>query len=159
MDATPKELKYFVTESNKIEGILTAPTSEVLAATLDFICLDIVTIAALQKFVQICAPGAFLRDDVGADVRVGKHIPLPGGPHIPVELRKILDDANCGEDPYDIHVRYETLHPFIDGNGRSGRVLWAWQMLKLNRWPKLKLGFLHPFYYQALDHSDIRKTK
>ena len=46
--------------------------------------------------------------------------------------------------------RYETLHPFMDGNGRSGRILWAWQMIEHNIAPGLSLGFLHAYYYQTL---------
>ena len=38
----------------------------------------------------------------------------------------------------------------MDGNGRSGRILWAWQMIEHNINPGLSLGFLHTFYYQAL---------
>lgn len=29
------------------------------------------------------------------------------------------------------HVRYELIHPFIDGNGRTGRMLLNWRRLKL----------------------------
>ena len=39
-------------------------------------------------------------------------------------------------------------HPFTDGNGRSGRALWLWQMN--NHAP---FGFLHTFYYQTLENS------
>ena len=52
--------------------------------------------------------------------------------------------------PFGIHLRYETLHPFMDGNGRSGRILWAWQMLHHDIAPGIRLGFLHAFYYQTL---------
>ena len=44
----------------------------------------------------------------------------------------------------ETHVRYELLHPFLDGNGRSGRALWLWLM------GQAPLGFLHTFYYQTL---------
>jgi len=78
-------------------------------------------------------------------------------------------DANVGEvidtavqagansvHPYLIHHAYETLHPFMDGNGRSGRILWACQMLAHDYSPGLALGFLHCFYYQALSHGQGR---
>lgn len=66
-------------------------------------------------------------------------------------LDKLLQRVRAGElTPMRAHVEYETLHPFMDGNGRSGRVLWAWQMRRDGRDP-LQLGFLHAFYYQALN--------
>jgi Fic family protein len=30
-----------------------------------------------------------------------------------------------------MHVDYERIHPFIDGNGRTGRIFMNWQRLKL----------------------------
>ena len=29
------------------------------------------------------------------------------------------------------HVQYETIHPFIDGNGRTGRIFMNWQRVKM----------------------------
>lgn len=39
----------------------------------------------------------------------------------------------------------------MDGNGRSGRAIWAWMRLKENRDP-FQLGFLHSFYYESLEN-------
>jgi Fic family protein len=94
------------------------------------------------------------------DVQVGQHVAPPGGPGILQDLDALLfrvnhsDQHEAAADPYQIHHEYETLHPFIDGNGRSGRALWAWQMVhdeKKNLGVQaLGLGFLHLFYYPTL---------
>lgn len=152
------QLFDFIVESNKIEGINRPPTKAEILATKKFLNLEKVTIGDLEEFVDACAPGKRLRNKPGMDVYVGQHVPPGGGHHIEEALQLILESANAGDDhPYHIHIVYETLHPFMDGNGRSGRVLWAWMMLNQEIPPGLNRGFLHEFYYQTLQFSDSRK--
>jgi hypothetical protein len=140
----------FVTESNRIEGIMRTPTQRELDEHDRFMSLNVVTISELEKFVKVYQPDARLRDKEGLNVRVGNYIPPKGGLHIRDSLFRLLDCLNdC--TAYENHIKYETIHPFTDGNGRSGRMLWAWQM---RRFP---LGFLHHFYYQTLQASGERK--
>lgn len=40
-------------------------------------------------------------------------------------------------DPKEMHIRFEKIHPFIDGNGRTGRMLMWWHEKKLGREPTL----------------------
>lgn len=144
----------FVAESNRIEGIRRDPTKAEIVAGLRFIGLDQVTIEELEQFVQVCQPGAELRTRAGMDVFVGQHTPPPGGPAIALVLRDLLAKVNTNDgSPYELHRWYETLHPFMDGNGRSGRILWAWQMVHFSIRPGLRLGFLHCWYYQSLEAS------
>ena len=138
-----------VKESNWIEGITRDPTPDEIAEHERFLSLEYVSIEDLVKFVQVYEPEAQLRNRSGLDVEVGNYFPPAGGPEIPRDLTAILDAAN-GKlwTPWEIHVDYESLHPFTDGNGRSGRVLWWWTM-RLHKTAN-DLGFLHWFYYQTL---------
>lgn len=144
---SPFRLVDFVVESNRIEGITRNPTSEELAAHEAFLDGTGPTVARLENFVASIAPGKRLRRSEGMDVYVGNHHPPRGGPAIEVELRRLLGDMRLLK-PYHLHRKYEALHPFMDGNGRSGRVLWLWMMGGIERVP---LGFLHTWYYQSLE--------
>lgn len=39
--------------------------------------------------------------------------------------------------PKELHIWYEEIHPFIDGNGRTGRMFLNWTRLKLTKEPLL----------------------
>lgn len=137
-------IEDFVEESNRIEGITRSPTMAEVTEMIRFMDLPSMSVEELESFVRVYQPGAALRDKPGLDVRVGNHIPMRGQPSLRKHLEELL--AN-NMDAYEKHLAYETLHPFTDGNGRSGRALWAWQM---GTYDALRLGFLHMFYYQTL---------
>ena len=136
----------FVSESNKIEGILRPPTRAEIAEHDRFIALEIITIAELEHFVSVYQPDAALRNRKGMDVRIGNYFPMRGGTAIKEALGDLL--LNMDVSPWKKHIEYERLHPFMDCNGRSGRALWAWMMMRQRG--SYYLGFLHHFYYQTL---------
>ena len=138
-------LDDFVRESNRIEGIDRDPTGAEIDAYAAFLYLPEPSIEALEAFISIIAPGHKLRDQTGLNVRVGEHIAPSGGPAIRKELEFLLSKITIS-NPWGTHIAYESLHPFTDGNGRSGRVLWLWQMAGA------PIGFLHQFYYQTLEN-------
>ena len=140
-------LEDFVNESNRIEGIRRSATQEEIAAHEAFVNLVRPTIEDLQTLVSVLEPGALLRDKPDRNVRVGAYYPPLGGADIKKKLGHLL--LTIGEHtPYTAHCAYEALHPFTDGNGRSGRALWLWMMKG-----RAPLNFLHTFYYQTLAAS------
>lgn len=152
MRGQPFKIDDFVRESNRIEGIFKINIEREIDAHEKFLRLDRIGIGDLAVLVDELQPGAVPRFTQGRDVRVGSHIPPSGGPHVMEWLQRILDEVNGGtSSPWASHVEYETLHPFTDGNGRSGRALWLWCMGGMHKVP---LGFLHHFYYQTL--SNVR---
>ena len=158
-----RTLVDFVRESNRIEGIerdcALHSQNEQFQIEVDahryFINLPQPTVINLQSFVTrvtaLQAHPGVLRTSPALGVSVGGHVAPPGGPEIVEKLKILLFNIeHRGLDAYNAHVAYEMLHPFTDGNGRSGRVLWLWQMGGI-----APLGFLHQFYYQTLAASRV----
>ena len=137
-------LRSFVVESNAIEGIEREPTDAEIIAHWEFLHRPL-DVASLERFVSVVQPGAELRRRPGMNVRVGQHIAQAGGSHIEHQLKALIEIDDL--TPWERHTYYEFLHPFMDGNGRSGRVLWLRDMGGIEQVP---LGFLHTFYYQTL---------
>lgn len=149
MHAKDAALINFVKESNSIEGINREPLEEEIAAHTKFLDLDEIKVADLCGFVKVVANRS-LRVNYGDDVYVGGHIPPSGGPVIEKKLEALLVDIQTDVlNSYNAHVKYELLHPFMDGNGRSGRVLWAWHRMREGFNP-FSLSFMHTWYYQSL---------
>ncbi len=142
-------LEDFIYESNRIEGIHRAVLPPEIEVYEKLLASPALTVSMIEDFVNIVAH-APLRRDRNMNVFVGGHIPPAGGPHIEEALGRLLKRTSFGgggHPAWHNHTEYETLHPFMDGNGRSGRAIWLWEMGGIDNAP---LGFLHHFYYQTL---------
>ena len=151
MKISRQRLIPFLTESLGIESIHRLPTESEIEEAERFLSLEHVTVGDLVTFVTVYAPGAKLRSEPGMNVKVGNHYPMAGGKQVESWLLGILGTLD-NPNPYATHVKYEFLHPFTDCNGRSGRMIWLWQMLKQDRLIA-GLSFLHSWYYSSLENS------
>ncbi|MCH1976552.1 Fic family protein [Enterococcus hirae] len=78
------------------------------------------------------------------------------------KLTKLIDDYYNDspitlEKIIDFHVRFERIHPFADGNGRTGRLLMFKECLKHNIVPFVLKDVHRDFYYRGLDAWDDNK--
>lgn len=101
---------------------------------------------------------------------VGKYKRLPnevGGnattapEEVPGEMHALLDSYNSGEkgleDIIDFHHRFESIHPFQDGNGRIGRLIMFKECLRSGIVPFIIDEDLKLYYYRGLREWNSEK--
>ena len=96
--------------------------------------------------------------------RVGEYKKLPnevGGndtvlpENVHYEIKKLLAEYNAlkiptFEDIVDFHQRFESIHPFQDGNGRVGRLIMFRELLRWGYVPFIITDDLKMYYYNGL---------
>jgi len=108
------------------------------------------------------------KDDRGVYRRVP--VRIMGAKHVPPEPYMIEPMMNellfwFNDDKSDLltkmalfHIKFEAIHPFIDGNGRTGRLLLNMELMKLG-FPPIDIKYKDRIsYYEAFDSYQSKKN-
>lgn len=156
---TDTELKRLIRESNLIEGI-DDPMEDIQSlfaweflASIEPAFFDSRAVRQLQKYITIRQPlppnaRGYYRGEAGnnVNVTVGGRAGAAYG-----LVRSLMDNWLLdlpGSDPLAMHVRFEHIHPFYDGNGRTGRMLLWRQQLEQGTQPTLFTAAGRQDYYK-----------
>ena len=154
--------KEFIRHSNLIEGVDNeAEDKQCWEAWLwlkDQKIISQIVMLELHRKIMINQMGNIAGHFRNVQVYVGNHVP-PNGEIMRGQLYGWGLDLLERYDkftPREMHVRFEKIHPFLDGNGRTGRMLMWWHELKVGQDPTMirsNEADRH-YYYQWFREND-----
>lgn len=143
IDALTRE---FLKESNAIEGVYDDKSLEDAITAWEFLIRhSVMTLKNIKRTHEILMRRQPLRpSEIGQfrriNVYVNDHKMLP--PQL-VESMTLMEfclptmRVSPKPDWKALHVKYESIHPFVDGNGRTGRMFMNWTRVRRCKLPVL----------------------
>lgn len=150
---TANEIETFLLESNAIEGEYSDSALEDAQDAWKYaISLELLNVGDFLRIHQLLMKR--LRPDIAGKYRTcdvwigGNKRKYFGQEVLESQLSEVagmimnsfrLEDSDRIDACKNTHVLFETVHPFEDGNGRTGRIIYNWHRLKLG----LPLHIIH----------------
>lgn len=97
------------------------------------------------------------------------NVEVRGAPFIPTDSKNIMEEIyslfDCYYNVWDIlpvyerearfHIKFIQIHPFEDGNGRTGRIITNFNLCKNNKAPVIISSKERKRYFDYIDNNDI----
>jgi len=147
-----EHLTNFIKESNKIENVF--DECEIQYSRKAFNKLKKITLKSILQTHKLIMQN--LDPEIAGKIR-DKPVWVGGREcsteNIEQELNKLCVFIPVDSlDALEWHIRFETIHPFLDGNGRTGRLIYYSQCQKIGVEPFLFSKYNLKWYYDLFKH-------
>lgn len=168
MKPTVKNIDYFLRESNAIEGVydkqsmIDAKKAWKFIMQFDSINSQIIKethkILMKNQDIEYKYKGEFRNVPVWIGGIKKSDPPLVISEKIKKWCSK-TNNSDRNDDPVSLHIEFEDIHPFIDGNGRIGRLLLNWHLIKITKanWILIYESSDRPTYYRLFREYRARE--
>jgi Fic family protein len=110
------------------------------------------------KGIDVAQAGCYRRENV---VIAGATTTPPDFLHLPQEMGQLIEwydqagSMHAVKRAAELHTRFVKIHPFIDGNGRTGRLLLNFELMKAGYPPAIIRKEERLIYYDSLDEACV----